>query len=267
MGRSSGPRARKRFGQHFLEAPWVEKLMNAIAPAPHDTFIEIGPGRGAMTTALAARSRRVVAFEIDRDLSAALQRSAPPNVTVIDGDFLDVTSAALTAPLTADERRGPIRIAGNLPYNVGSPILFKLLDLFAAGLPFSDAHLMLQREVADRLIARPGTGEYGVLTVLVGHLATVDRVLTLPPGAFRPPPKVFSAVVRLRFHPGNPDVRDSDVFRTMVRSVFTKRRKTLGNALGMRGRDALASTGIDGRRRPETLTIAEFARLSDALSP
>jgi 16S rRNA (adenine1518-N6/adenine1519-N6)-dimethyltransferase len=264
--RSNLPRARKRFGQHFLETAWVEKLLRVIAPSAGETFIEIGPGRGAITTPLAAASRRVVAFEIDRDLGAALRSSGAANLTVVEGDFLDVTPGSLSSVLTPEERRQPIRIAGNLPYNVASPIVFKLLDLFEAGLPFLDAHLMLQREVADRLTATPGTRDYGVLTVLIGRLASVDRVLTLPPGAFRPAPKVYSAVVRLRFHAGDPPVKDTDAFRSLVRTVFTKRRKMIGTALGPRGRAALMASGIDPHRRPETLTIRDFARLADALA-
>jgi 16S rRNA (adenine1518-N6/adenine1519-N6)-dimethyltransferase len=294
-----GPR--KRFGQHFLEPAWVEKLIREIAPSSGDTFLEIGPGRGALTTPLAARAGRVVAFEIDHDLAAALAEAAPPHLTIVDGDFLDLTADRLRALLTAADASRPIRVAGNLPYNVASPILFTLARLFAAGVPLSDAYVMLQREVADRLIAQPGTGDYGVLTVLLGHTAEVTKVLSLPPGAFRPAPKVSSAVVRLRFHPPDPLVKEGQVFTDLVRAVFTRRRKTLANALlayEERGRESfsaepfptpsslsdpdpspaassmrtrepvpalLARAGIDGRRRPETLSIAEFARLADAL--
>jgi 16S rRNA (adenine1518-N6/adenine1519-N6)-dimethyltransferase len=241
----------------------VDQLIRAIGPGPDDTFIEIGPGRGAITRALAARSRRVVAFEIDRDLAAALQETAPPNLTVAQGDFLDVTPERLRSVLSLAELSGPLRVAGNLPYNVAAPILFRLLQLYAAGVPLSDAHLMVQREVADRLAAKPGTREYGALTVLVGHSAAVQRILALPPGAFRPAPKVHSAVVRVQFHPPHPPVKKEDVFTGVVRLAFSHRRKTLANALGRRG-GLLA--GIDPARRPETLSIAEFARLADALA-
>ena len=242
----------------------MNKLIGAIGPSPDDTFIEIGPGRGAITHALASRSRHVIAFEIDRDLATALRAAAPPNLIVVEGDFLDVTPEALRSALPAGDIGRPIRVAGNLPYNVASPILFRLLDLHAAGIPLSDAHLMLQREVADRLAARPGTRQYGALTVLVGHAAAVDRTLTLPPGAFRPAPKVQSAVVRLRFHAPDPPVKRAQVFTDLVRLVFTHRRKTLANALGKRGREYFP--GIDPSRRPETLSIAEFARIADALA-
>jgi len=269
----SAHRARKRFGQHFLEPAWVDKVLRAIAPASDQAFIEIGAGRGAMTRALTARARRVVAFEIDRDLAAALRQTAPTNLTVVEGDFLDVTPETLQSVLTAGELAQPIRVAGNLPYNVASPILFKLVDLRAAGIRLADAHVMLQREVADRLVATPGTGEYGVLTVLIGHVAGVERVLALPAGAFRPAPKVQSAVVRLQFHPPNPPVKDGRIFVDLVRAVFTRRRKTLANALLAFERKRVGAfagpkrlAGIDGRRRPETLSIAEFARLADAIA-
>ncbi len=265
--------ARKRFGQHFLEPAWVDKLIREISPREDDTFLEIGPGRGALTHPLAERARRVLAFEIDHDLAAALTESAAAHLRVVDGDFLDVTADRLRPLLSADEWSRPVRVAGNLPYNVASPILFKLAELFADGLPLADAHVMLQREVADRLIARPATSEYGVLTVLIGHIAEVAKVLSLPPGAFRPAPKVSSAVVRLRFHPPDPPVKKGQVFTDLVRAVFTRRRKTLANALlayEERGRESfpavLACAGLDGSRRPETLSIAEFARLADAVA-
>jgi len=264
---------RKRFGQNFLEPAWVDKVIRQIAPDPADTFIEIGPGRGALTRPLVDRARRLIAFEIDHDLAAALTASAPAHVTIVDGDFLEVTFDRLGALLKPDAASSPIRVAGNLPYNVASPILFKLASLYAEGAPLTDAHVMLQREVADRLVATPGTGDYGVLTVLLGHTAEVSRVLSLPPGAFRPAPKVHSSVVRLRFHPPDPPVKKGQVFTDVVRAVFTQRRKTLANALSAfpkRGREsfkeALARADIDGTRRPETLTIAEFARLADALA-
>ena len=258
---------RKRFGQHFLEPAWVAKVIQAIHPSLNDDFIEIGPGRAALTTPLTAATRHVTAFEIDRDLVRTLRESAPPNLTVVEGDFLE------TDWLERHPPSARVRIAGNLPYNVASPILFKLIDLFDGGVPIADATLMLQREVVDRLVAKPSTKEYGVLTVLVGLSAHVERVLTLPPGAFRPTPKVQSALVRLRFHSPFPEPANRDLFTAMVAAVFTRRRKTLENALrayqeskSERIGAALQRAGIDGRRRPETLDIAEFVRLSDAFT-
>ena len=261
------PRARKRFGQHFLEPAWVAKLIDALAPAPDDVFLEIGPGRGALTKPLAPRVGRLVAVEIDRDLAAALPSHLPPHARIVQGDFLDVDLQALLA----GERR-PVRVVGNLPYNVSSPILFKLLHGADEGRLFSDATLMLQKEVADRLVASPGTSDYGTLAIQMALLADVERLLTLPPGAFRPPPKVTSAVVRLRFHPQVADVGDLAVFEKVVRGVFLQRRKTLLNALkpvadalGRSAAELIERAGVDPRARPETLTVHEMARLSRAV--
>jgi 16S rRNA (adenine1518-N6/adenine1519-N6)-dimethyltransferase len=271
---------RKRFGQHFLEPAWVDKVIRAIDPQADEAFIEIGPGRGALTRPLVARAKTVTAFEIDRDLAAQLTATAPPNLTVVEGDFLEaaarqaVLSLGATTrsrPTTNDQRPTTIRVAGNLPYNVASPILFTLVELYASGVPLVDATVMLQREVADRLVAPPGGREYGVLSILIRHAADVDLVLKLPPGAFRPPPKVLSALVRLRFHPPDPPVADPATFAAIVQAVFTRRRKTLANALRACGdqvprltpADALAAAGLNGTRRPETLAIGEFARLAD----
>jgi 16S rRNA (adenine1518-N6/adenine1519-N6)-dimethyltransferase len=257
--------ARKRFGQHFLEPAWVIKVIDAIAPRPDDRFFEIGPGRGALTHPLAERTAQVTAFEIDRDLAAVLRHNAPSNLEIVEGDFLD-SRRPFDVPATP-----PIRVAGNLPYNVASPILFKLIDLYEAGVPMTDATLMLQREVADRLVARPGTKEYGALSVFVRLSAAVERLLALPPGAFRPAPKVSSSLVRLSFHRPSLEPRDTPAFRKLVQTVFTRRRKTLENALlafAPHGRPsvqkALNAAELDGRRRPETLDIVEFVRLSDA---
>lgn len=280
------PFSRKRFGQHFLEPAWVTRVVRAIAPRADQTFLEIGPGRGALTRPLASQVSRVIAYEIDRDLAAQLEATAPPNLTVVQGDFLDVVRADLQAVVGADLGRPKggassaptLRVAGNLPYNVASPILFKLTELYTRGWPLVDATVMLQREVGDRLIAAPGSREYGVLSVLMQHSASVKRLLALPPGAFRPQPKVHSVLVRLTFHPPTPAVADPATFVRLVQAVFTRRRKTLANALlaygAYRGGDvsrgaarppaaALQRAGLDGTRRPETLSVAEFARLAD----
>jgi 16S rRNA (adenine1518-N6/adenine1519-N6)-dimethyltransferase len=258
-------RARKRFGQHFLEPAWVRKVVDAIQPAAEDVFLEIGPGRGALTYALAERAAAVVAVEIDRTLAAALRRSAPSNVTVVESDILRIDLAAVLREYAAGRS---VRVAGNLPYNISSPILFSLVRLFRAGGAIDDATVMLQLEVAERLAARPGSRDYGVLSILTSLWAEIDLVLTLPPGAFRPAPKIRSAVVRLRFRQPRVSVPDSDTFEALVKAIFSQRRKTVATALkpfaALRGMDPAAmlrEAGLDGRRRPETLDLAELARL------
>jgi 16S rRNA (adenine1518-N6/adenine1519-N6)-dimethyltransferase len=265
---------RKRFAQHFLEAAWVNKLVAAAGIGLDDSVVEIGPGRGAITRPLAERCKRLLAIEIDRDLAADLEANKPSNVTVVTGDVLSIDLVPLLAqwlgapPGSANQ----VRIVGNLPYNISSPILFRLIELAGTTNGVRDALLMLQKEVADRLIAKSGTGDYGVLTVLTTLHAEVTRVLSLPPGAFRPPPKVHSAVVRLAFRPPNVDIDDEDAFVRMVRTTFTQRRKTVGNALkpfaSQTGKDAAAvlrQVGIDPQRRPETLQLREFAAIANAL--
>ena len=268
-------KARKRFGQHFLESAWVNKLVAAVAATPDDSILEIGPGRGAITRPLAQQVKRLLAVEVDRDLAADLEAAALPNVTVVTNDVLAVD----LVPIVTDWLGAPpgpgnqFRIVGNLPYNISSPILFALLDLAARTGGVRDAMLMLQKEVADRLIAKTGTGDYGVLTVLTALNADVTRVLALPPGAFRPPPKVHSAVVRLVFRPPKVQIRDQQLFVRMVRTMFTQRRKTISNALkpfgAERGVDpigALTAANIDPKRRPETLDLGEMAALAAAFS-
>jgi len=266
--------ARKRFGQHFLERPWAEKVVRAIAPLPDQTFFEIGPGRGAITALLAASARRLIAFEIDRDLAAALRRDGPETVKVVEGDFLTITPDRVRQEMTdRDHPAEAIRVAGNLPYNVASPILFKLVELYEAGIPLLDATVMLQREVAIRLLASPGTKDYGVLTILIGRHATIEQLLQLPAGAFRPVPKVQSTLVRLRFHSPHPPVGDEHVFESLTQAIFTRRRKTLANALlayplkpHQSALKLLAAAALDPQRRPETLTLEELSRLADAIS-
>jgi 16S rRNA (adenine1518-N6/adenine1519-N6)-dimethyltransferase len=258
------PAPRKRFGQHFLERAWVEKLVRDVAASPDDTFIEIGPGRGALTLALAASGARIRAIEIDRDLAADLATRVPENVTVVAADFLALSPAEV---LGAGANTTPrLRVVGNLPYNVSSPILFRLLSLARETGGLVDATLMLQREVAVRVAAGPGSGDYGPLSILTSLHADVDRRLDLPPGAFRPPPKVHSTVIRLRFRPPAVDVGDYARFERLVRAIFQQRRKTLSNALTAflhaPAADVLARAGIDGRRRPETLSLAEIARVN-----
>ncbi|HEX6213947.1 MAG TPA: 16S rRNA (adenine(1518)-N(6)/adenine(1519)-N(6))-dimethyltransferase RsmA [Vicinamibacterales bacterium] len=268
-------KARKRFAQHFLEPAWVNKLVGAAGITAEDAVVEIGPGRGAITRPLAEQCRRLLAIEVDRDLAADLEANKPANVMVVTGDVLSIDLVPIltewlgTPPGPANQ----VRIVGNLPYNISSPILFRLLELAGVTGGVRDALLMLQKEVADRLIARVGTGDYGVLTVLTTLHADVKRVLSLPPGAFRPPPKVHSAVVRLTFRPPKVQLDDPDAFVRMVRTTFTQRRKTVANALkafasetGQEAGAVLKAVGIDPQRRPEALELAEFGALSNAFT-
>ncbi|HEY6615607.1 MAG TPA: 16S rRNA (adenine(1518)-N(6)/adenine(1519)-N(6))-dimethyltransferase RsmA [Vicinamibacterales bacterium] len=267
FGIRSFPRARKRFGQHFLEPAWVARLIAAVAPNSNETFIEIGPGRGALTAPLAERAGKVIAVELDRDLAATLAPRVPQNVRLVQANFLDVD-----LPQLLQGEHPPVRVVGNLPYNVASPILFRLLDTADEGRLLRDATLMVQREVADRIVATPGGGDYGAMSIQVQLLADVERVLSLPPGAFRPPPKVHSAVVQLRFRRPRVDVGSRGVFERVVRGLFLQRRKTLANALkpvaasfGHSSLDILQKAGLDGGRRPETLSLEDIARLSQAV--
>jgi 16S rRNA (adenine1518-N6/adenine1519-N6)-dimethyltransferase len=261
---------RKRFGQHFLDDPRIqEAIVEAAGLDPEDAVIEIGPGEGALTRRLAARARRVAAVEIDRDLAARLgdEFGATPAVEIVSADVLRIDLGGLAARLG-----GRPVVVGNLPYNISSPLLERLIDARAA---LGRMVLMLQREFAERLAARPDTGAYGALSVLAQvHLDIAVR-FHVPPGAFRPPPAVESTVIACvpRAAPLVP-LADEARFRRVVRAAFAQRRKTLLNALrgahvGPAEPERLAArlraAGIDPRRRAETLSIPEFARLDAAL--
>ena len=260
-------RARKRFGQHFLEPAWVARVVSAMDPHPDDTVLEIGPGRGALTTALAPRVGRLVAVEIDRDLAAALPQAVAGPLRVVEGDVLHTDLAALVAGEPA-----PARVVGNLPYNVATPIVFRLLAAADSGRRLRDATVMLQKEVAERVVARPGSRDYGSLAIHVALDADAEVLFTLPPGAFRPPPKVMSAVVRLTFRPRLVDIGDPAVFERIVRGVFSQRRKTLLNGLRSieetlprRAVEVIERAGVDPLGRPGNLPLAGFAALSRAV--
>jgi 16S rRNA (adenine1518-N6/adenine1519-N6)-dimethyltransferase len=253
---------RKRFGQHFLERPWVDKLVEAIAPRPGQHFLEIGPGRGALTAGLLARGASVHAVEIDRDLAAALEAQRLERLSVCVGDFLEVPTRAWW------NGAGPFRVAANLPYNLSTPILLRLLALAGEGV-LTDATLMLQKEVVDRLVATPGTSDWGPLAIATQLGADVRRLFVLPPGAFRPPPAVQSAVVHLAFRPAPVTIPDRAAFDALIRHLFTMRRKTLGRALrplaeasGVETAAWLAAAGLPGAVRAETLDIETLARLA-----
>jgi len=255
---------RKRFGQHFLERPWVDKLVEAIGPKPSDVFLEIGPGRGALTDGLLERVATVHAVEIDRDLAAVLQQRRHERLVVHVGDFLEVPASTWWTGAR------PYRVAANLPYNLSTPILLRLLSLARDGV-LADATLMLQKEVVDRLVARPGTSDWGPLAIATQLGADVQRLFVLPPGAFRPPPSVQSAVVHLSFRPSPVAIADREGFDTVVRHLFTMRRKTLGRALrplaeqrGVTAAAWLAEAGLPGSARAETLALPALARLAAA---
>ena len=273
--RPAGHRPRKRFGQHFLLDGWAVKVVRTIDVQPQDVILEIGAGAGAITVPLAATGAPMLAVEIDRDLAADLANKVPPNVSIITADFLKTNVLPFLTALQPSrppgmagtqqtERR--FRVVGNLPYNISSPILFRLIELSRAHDVFADATLMVQREVADRLVAKPGSKEYGVLSVFAQIYANIERKLDLPPSAFSPPPKVRSSVVRLTFRPSPVRIVDELIFQEVVKMAFMQRRKMLSNALKHFDPTApavLALAEIDGKRRPETLTLAEFGKLTE----
>jgi 16S rRNA (adenine1518-N6/adenine1519-N6)-dimethyltransferase len=242
--RSGSHRPRKRFGQHFLHDPGiVRRLVEAIAPAPGDFILEIGPGEGVLTAPLAASGARVAAVEIDRDLAAALHVEG---VSVQVADALEYDFAALPAGA---------RIVGNLPYNISTPLLFRIAE---AAPPLRDLHFMLQREVVERMVAAPSTPAYGRLSVMLQARFRMARLFSVAAGAFRPPPRVESAVVRLE-PLAEPLDRGLPQFAALVRRAFSARRKTLRNALGMPEAE-IRALGLEPRLRPEDLAPADFAR-------
>lgn len=265
-------RARKRFGQHFLEPAWQVKVVDACRVTADDQVVEIGPGRGALTDRLAPKVGRLLAFEVDRDLAGLLDARHLPRLTVHTGDVLsDDVDGVLDGWLDHGPAERRFRVVGNLPYNISSPILFMLGRWWRRHPGLTDAVVMLQSDVADRLLASPGTHEYGVLTILTSLSAEVTRLLDLPPGAFRPQPKVLSSLVRLRFRAPDPAVPHPALVDRLVRTAFTQRRKTLSNGLKAlaqgEGRDLaaiFATAGLDATRRPETLHLVEFSALADA---
>ena len=252
-------RARKRFGQHFLHDPKViERIVAAIDPRPGEALIEIGPGRGALTAPLLQRAGELTAIEIDRDLASALQARFGAPLNLIVADVLDVDFTTLRAD------RKPLRVIGNLPYNISTPLLFYLLAQREA---IFDMHFMLQREVVERMVAAPGSKAYGRLTVMLAPWVSVRSVLDVGAGAFRPAPKVTSAVVRITPLPGPAfPILSIERFERIVRAAFSQRRKTLRNALkGLVSEEQLRRLGIDPGLRPERLEPQQFALIAASL--
>ena len=253
-----GHQPRKRFGQHFLaDSHYVARIVTAIDPQPGENLVEIGPGLGALTGALIDRAQKIAAVEIDRDLAARLRDRFPPErLALHEADALTFDFSTLG---------GELRVIGNLPYNISSPLLFYLASFDSQ---LRDIHVMLQREVVARMTAQPATPDYGRLTVMLQARFAVTRLFTVPPGAFRPEPNVESAVARLvPLGDARPEIDDDTLFARVVAAAFGQRRKTLRNALASLANDAvLRGADIDPAVRGETLAVADFVRLANRLA-
>lgn len=244
---------RKRFGQHFLhERGVIDRILLAIDPKPEDLLVEIGPGEGALTLPLLARAGRLTAIEIDRDLAPLLpgRAAGTGELTVIEADALTVDYRALAAG-----RR--LRLVGNLPYNISTPLLFHLLTAADA---ITDMHFMLQKEVVDRMAAAPGSKDYGRLSVMLQWRYAIEPVLDVPPEAFDPPPRVDSAVVRMRPLPA--DKIDFERLSAIVKAAFSQRRKLLRHTLGPWLQSQGLSSGFDLQRRAEEVPLADYLALA-----
>jgi 16S rRNA (adenine1518-N6/adenine1519-N6)-dimethyltransferase len=253
--------ARKRFGQHFLHDRGVlERIAREVAPRPGDALVEIGPGRGALTEHLIGRTRSLDVIEIDRDLAAGL-RARWGNVAgfaLHERDALQFDFAALAA-----SRGSRLRVIGNLPYNISTPLLFHLV---AAHEVIEDLHVMLQKEVIDRIVAAPNSGEYGRLTVMLAPWLEARHLFDVGPGAFTPAPRVWSAVARLTVR-REPAFPVPSAFARIVSAAFSQRRKTLRNALRpLLDVQAIEAAGVDPGARPETLSPGDFARVAAQLA-
>jgi len=251
MSRKAGHQARKRFGQNFLHDPGViERIVRAIHPQPDDAMVEIGPGLGALTEELLQANPRLQVLELDRDLIPVLRTRFfnAPGLVVHQGDALRFDFRSLVR-----ESR-PLRVVGNLPYNISTPLIFHLLDQADA---VADMHFMLQREVVDRLAAGPGSKSWGRLAIMTQYRCRVTPLFRVPPEAFKPRPKVESGIVRLEPHGELPcPARDEKLLAQVVRTAFNARRKTLRKA----------QLGLDPRLRPENLDLADFVALADHLA-
>ena len=253
-----GHHPRRRFGQHFLhDAAIVGRMVDAVAPRPGQVLVEIGPGRGALTGPLLRRCKTLTAVEIDRDLCGRLRRdfAGAGDLTVVNGDALRVDFRPI-----AGTRR--LRVVGNLPYNVSTPLLFHLLGQAHC---VDDMHFTLQREVAERIVAAPGSKRYGRLSVMIQLTCAVERLFHIGSGAFRPRPRVDSTFLRLDVYREPPvKVRDPALFADLVRHLFSRRRKTLRSSLrGCLDEGGIREAGCDPTARAESLAVADFARLAN----
>jgi 16S rRNA (adenine1518-N6/adenine1519-N6)-dimethyltransferase len=248
--------ARKRFGQHFLtDAFIIDAIVGCIDPRPADALVEIGPGLGALTLPLAARCERLTVIELDRDLAARLRQR--PGLDVVEADVLNVDFAGLAARL--GQR---LRVVGNLPYNISTPILFHLLEAVESVV---DQHFMLQKEVVERMAAAPGSKAYGRLSVMLQWRYDIESVLEVPPEAFEPPPRVDSAIVRMQPWP-QPAAIDATLLGEVVRVAFSQRRKLLRHTLGRWLEERGYAGEFDVQRRAEEVPVDEFVSLLGSLS-
>ena len=249
--------ARKRFGQHFLtDRAVLDAIVDAIHPEPGEALVEIGPGLGAMTDPLVARCHQLTVIELDRDLALRLRKR--PELEVIEADVLQVDFAALAAG--AGQR---LRIVGNLPYNISTPILFHLLGAVEHVI---DQHFMLQKEVVDRMAAAPGGKDYGRLSVMLQWRYRIEAVLDVPPEAFEPPPRVNSAVVRMRPLPLAAGV-DAGLLGELVRVAFSQRRKLLRHTLGRWLDERCFAGEFNVQRRAEEVPVSEYLALAAEVAP
>ena len=253
--------ARKRFGQHFLtDRAIIEAIVEAIAPQPGDAMVEIGPGLAALTQPLVERLGHLTVIELDRDLAARLRGHG--QLDVIESDVLKVDFTALAhAPAEAPGMARRLRVVGNLPYNISTPILFHLLDHVGV---VQDQHFMLQKEVIDRMVARPATSDYSRLSVMLQWRYTMDNVLFVPPESFDPPPRVDSAIVRM-VPLAEPPAIDLKLYGDLVQTAFSQRRKILRNTLGKWLEARNFAGQFDLQRRAEEVPVAEYVALAQAV--
>ncbi len=250
--------ARKRFGQHFLaDTSVIDGIVKAIAPQPQDILVEIGPGLAALTQPLLECVHRLTVIELDRDLAARLRKQE--GLTVIESDVLQVDFTALAANMATHR----LRVVGNLPYNISTPILFHLLDHASV---IHDQHFMLQKEVIDRMVATPATAAYGRLSVMLQWRYAMEQVLFVPPHSFDPPPKVDSAVVRMQPH-ARPAAVPPALLAELVRVAFSQRRKLLRHTLGAWLQEKQFSGDFDVQRRAEEVPVDEYVALAQTLAP
>lgn len=258
--------ARKRFGQHFLtDQQVISDIVTAINPTPDQHLVEIGPGLGAITLPVLALVKEMDAVEIDRDAIAALKVSSfsAGKLNLHEGDILKFDFGSLQH---VGKRAGKIRLIGNLPYNISTPLLFRLIEQREH---FKDMHFMLQKEVVDRMAAQPDTSDYGRLTVMLAPWLKVEPLFDIPPSAFRPPPRVMSTIVRLTPYETSPFyIKDQATFSRLVTAAFSQRRKTLRNALQyLLSAEQIRSVDIDPGLRAEVLSPQSFARLAALVEP